>query len=60
VDVLSFRPRAGRIQGVALVDGKKACEATLTCAVVTREREKRAHDAPGGGTEVDSSTTVSH
>jgi len=51
VDVLSFRPRAGRIQGVALVDGKKACEAVLTCQVVTREREQRAHgdsdeDAP--------------
>jgi 3-hydroxyacyl-[acyl-carrier-protein] dehydratase len=43
VEVLSFRPRAGRIQGVALVDGKKACEATLTCQVVTREREQRAH-----------------
>jgi 3-hydroxyacyl-[acyl-carrier-protein] dehydratase len=49
VEVLSFRTRAGRIQGRALVDGKLACEATLTCQVVTREREKRAHgdeDAP--------------
>jgi 3-hydroxyacyl-[acyl-carrier-protein] dehydratase len=44
VEVLSFRTRAGRIQAVALVDGKKACEATLTCQVVTRERERRAHD----------------
>jgi 3-hydroxyacyl-[acyl-carrier-protein] dehydratase len=43
VEVLSFRPRAGRIQAVALVDGKRACEATLTCQVVTRERERRAH-----------------
>jgi 3-hydroxyacyl-[acyl-carrier-protein] dehydratase len=43
VEVLSFRPRAGRIQGRATVDGKLACEATLTCAVVTRERERRAH-----------------
>ena len=51
VEVLSFRTRAGRIHGRALVDGKLACEATLTCQVVTREREKRAHgdhaaDAP--------------
>ncbi|MGO8757979.1 MAG: 3-hydroxyacyl-ACP dehydratase FabZ [Terracidiphilus sp.] len=47
VEVLSFRSRAGRIQGRATVDGKLACEATLTCAVVTREREERAHgDAP--------------
>jgi len=47
VDVLAFRSRAGRIQGRATVEGKLACEATLTCAVVTREREQRAHgDSP--------------
>jgi len=47
VEVLSFRSRAGRIQGRATVEGKLACEATLTCAVVTREREQRAHgDTP--------------
>ena len=40
VDVLSFRTRAGKIHGRATVDGKLACEATLTCAVVTREREQ--------------------
>jgi 3-hydroxyacyl-[acyl-carrier-protein] dehydratase len=39
VDVLSFRPRAGRMQGKAFVDGKLACEATLTCQVVPRMRE---------------------
>jgi 3-hydroxyacyl-[acyl-carrier-protein] dehydratase len=43
VNVLSFRTRAGKIQGRATVDGKLACEATLMCAVVTRERERRAH-----------------
>ena len=37
VDVLSFRPRAGRMEGKAYVDGKLACEATLTCAVVPRQ-----------------------
>ncbi|MGO9433596.1 MAG: 3-hydroxyacyl-ACP dehydratase FabZ [Terracidiphilus sp.] len=46
VEVLSFRPRAGRIQGRATVDGKLACEATLTCQVVTRDRENRAHGDP--------------
>jgi 3-hydroxyacyl-[acyl-carrier-protein] dehydratase len=47
VNVLSFRSRAGRIEGRATVEGKLACEATLTCAVVTREREERAHgDTP--------------
>ena len=38
VDVLSFRPRAGRMEGKAFEDGKLACEATLTCAVVPRQR----------------------
>jgi 3-hydroxyacyl-[acyl-carrier-protein] dehydratase len=52
VEVLSFRTRAGRIQGRALVDGRLACEATLTCQVVTREREKRAHGGvPAAETE---------
>jgi 3-hydroxyacyl-[acyl-carrier-protein] dehydratase len=55
VDVLSMKMRAGRIEGKAFVDGKLACQATLTCAVVSREREQRAHGdtaapvADGGG-----------
>jgi 3-hydroxyacyl-[acyl-carrier-protein] dehydratase len=40
VDVLSFRPRAGRMEGKAYVDGKLACEATLTCMVVPRSPAK--------------------
>jgi 3-hydroxyacyl-[acyl-carrier-protein] dehydratase len=56
VEVLAMRSRAGRIAGRALVDGKLACEATLTCAVVTREREQRAHgdkpaDSPASADE---------
>ena len=39
VEVLSFRPRAGRMNGKAIVNGKVACEATLTCAVVPRQRK---------------------
>ncbi|HUX44291.1 MAG TPA: 3-hydroxyacyl-ACP dehydratase FabZ [Terracidiphilus sp.] len=42
VEVLSMRTRAGRIHGRAMVDGKLACEATLTCQVVPRVREQRA------------------
>ena len=49
VDVLSFRTRAGRIEGHAYVDGKLACQATLTCAVVSREREAKPGDASGAG-----------
>ena len=41
VEVISFRPRAGRIEGKAYVGEKLACEATLTCAVVPRSREPR-------------------
>src|SRR3984885_12408712 len=52
VEVLSFRTRAGRIAGRALVDGKLACEATLTCQVVPRERERRS---PGDGSSDTSS-----
>ena len=42
VEVLSFRPRAGRMEGKAFIDGKLACEATLTCAVVPRQMKKTA------------------
>jgi 3-hydroxyacyl-[acyl-carrier-protein] dehydratase len=41
VTVLSFRPRAGRIEGRATVDGKLVCEAILTCQVVPRARAER-------------------
>jgi 3-hydroxyacyl-[acyl-carrier-protein] dehydratase len=41
VDVLSFRPRAGRMEGKAYVDGKLACQATLTCAVVPRQGARK-------------------
>jgi 3-hydroxyacyl-[acyl-carrier-protein] dehydratase len=39
VDVISMRSRAGRMEGKAFIDGKLACEATLTCQVVPRSRE---------------------
>lgn len=46
VDVLSFRPRQGRMEGKAYVDGKLACEATLTCAVVPRPGATPAPASP--------------
>jgi len=49
IDVLAFRTRAGRIEGKAYVDGKMACEAVLTCAVVPRagaEGKPAAKSAP--------------
>jgi 3-hydroxyacyl-[acyl-carrier-protein] dehydratase len=52
VEVLSFKTRAGRIEGKAFVDGKLACQATLTCAVVPRVREPQpAAESPEGTSE---------
>jgi 3-hydroxyacyl-[acyl-carrier-protein] dehydratase len=45
VDVVSFRTRAGKMAGKAYVDGKLACEATLTCMVVPRAQEPKAEAA---------------
>ena len=39
VDVLAFRSRMGRMEAKATVDGKLACQATLSCAIVPRARE---------------------
>jgi 3-hydroxyacyl-[acyl-carrier-protein] dehydratase len=39
VDVLAFKSRLGRMEARALVDGKVACQATLTCSIVPRVRE---------------------
>ena len=46
VDVLSFRTRAGRIEGRATVDGKLACEAILTCQVVSRTPQPKSSPQP--------------
>jgi len=39
VDVLAFKSRLGRMEAKATVDGKVACQATLTCSIVPRVRE---------------------
>ena len=40
IEALSMRSRAGRMEGKASVDGKLACEATLTCQMVPRSRDR--------------------
>jgi 3-hydroxyacyl-[acyl-carrier-protein] dehydratase len=45
VDVLAFKSRMGRMEARATVDGKLACQATLSCAIVPRAREA-APEAP--------------
>jgi 3-hydroxyacyl-[acyl-carrier-protein] dehydratase len=47
VDVLSFKPRVGRMEAKAFVDGKLACQATLTCQIVPRPaRRARGGERP--------------
>lgn len=42
VTVLNWRSRAVKMQGVATVDGKVACEATVTCQLVPRPSQQAA------------------
>jgi 3-hydroxyacyl-[acyl-carrier-protein] dehydratase len=39
VDVLAFKSRMGRMEAKAFVEGKLACQATLTCQIVPKVRE---------------------
>jgi 3-hydroxyacyl-[acyl-carrier-protein] dehydratase len=39
VDVLAFKSRMGRMEARATVDGKLACQAILSCAIVPRSSE---------------------
>jgi 3-hydroxyacyl-[acyl-carrier-protein] dehydratase len=39
VDVLAMKSRLGRMEATAYVDGKAACQATLTCSIVPRVPE---------------------
>jgi 3-hydroxyacyl-[acyl-carrier-protein] dehydratase len=36
VDVIVWRPTAGKMEGKAFIDGKLACEAVISCAVVNK------------------------
>ncbi len=44
IEALAMRSRAGRMEGKAFVDGKLACEATLTCQIVPRNPQRTAAD----------------
>jgi 3-hydroxyacyl-[acyl-carrier-protein] dehydratase len=46
VTVLQWRSRAVRMLGVATVDGKVACEATVMCQLVPRGPRKPAAEVP--------------
>ena len=54
VEVLQFKSRVGRMEARALVEGKLACQATLTCQIVPKAREAAAPaavEAPVAATE---------
>ncbi len=46
VSMLNWRKTAVKMLGVATVDGKVACEATLTCMVIPRPKKKVATPQP--------------
>jgi 3-hydroxyacyl-[acyl-carrier-protein] dehydratase len=51
VEALSLRSRAGRMGAKVFVDGKLACEATLTCQVVPRAHEPQPAAEAAGAAE---------
>jgi 3-hydroxyacyl-[acyl-carrier-protein] dehydratase len=51
VKVLNIKSRLGRMEAAAFVDGKLACEATLTCQIVPKRREPAAVAEPAATTE---------
>ena len=51
VTVLNWRTSAVRMRGVATVDGKVACEATVMCALTNRGGRKPAPVSAAGPTE---------
>lgn len=46
VTVLQWRSRAVKMLGIATVDGKVACEATVMCQLVPRAAKKPASEVP--------------
>jgi 3-hydroxyacyl-[acyl-carrier-protein] dehydratase len=51
VTVLNWRTSAVRMRGVATVDGKVACEATIMCALTSRAPKQPAPAPPGESAE---------
>ena len=46
VNVLQWKTRAVRLEGRATVDGKLACEGTVMCQLVPRQRQEAPAEAP--------------
>jgi 3-hydroxyacyl-[acyl-carrier-protein] dehydratase len=48
VTVLNWRSNACKMRGVATVEGKTACEATIMCALVPRTKKPTSEPTPTG------------
>jgi 3-hydroxyacyl-[acyl-carrier-protein] dehydratase len=46
INVLQWKTRAVRMEGLATVDGKLACEAMVMCQLVPRRRQEAPTEAP--------------
>src|ERR1700742_762757 len=47
INVLQWKPRVVRMEGLATIEGKLACEATIMCQLVPRQRQEApAETAP--------------
>lgn len=46
INVLQWKTRAVRMEGLATVEGKLACEATVMCQLVPRHRQEARTEAP--------------
>lgn len=46
INVLQWKTRAVRMEGLATVEGKLACEATVMCQLVPRQRQAAAAETP--------------
>ncbi len=46
INVLQWKTRAVRMEGLVMVDGKLACEAIIMCQLVPRRRQEAQSEAP--------------
>ncbi len=58
VTVLNWRTSAVKMRGVATVEGKIACEATVTCALINRVPAPAASPAPSASTTTAEAATA--
>jgi 3-hydroxyacyl-[acyl-carrier-protein] dehydratase len=48
VTVLNWRSNACKMRGIATVEGKTACEATIMCALIPRTKKPASEPTPAG------------